>query len=55
MVILGFHLNHAFQSSFQTLGLNHSKYMPAIKLIGTVYSVVVPLGFIIIPISYLLG
>ncbi len=55
MVILGFHLNHAFQSSFQTLGLNHSKYMPAIKRIGTIYSIVVPLGFIIIPISYLIG
>jgi len=55
MIILGFHLNHAFQSSFQTLGLNHSKYMPGIKLIGTIYSIVVPLGFIIIPFSYLLG
>lgn len=55
MIILGFHLNHAFQSSFQTLGLNHSKYMPAIKRIGTLYSIIVPLGFIIIPISYLLG
>lgn len=55
MVILGFHLNHAFQSAFQTLGLNHSKYLPAIKFLGNVYSVVVPLGFLVIPLSYLFG
>ncbi len=54
MIFLGFHLNHAFQSAFQTLGLYHNKYTPAIKFIGNVYSVIVPLGFCIIPLSYLL-
>lgn len=54
IVLLGFHLNHAFQSAFQTLGLNHSKYTPAIKFIGTVYSVVIPLGFILIPLYFLI-
>jgi succinate dehydrogenase / fumarate reductase cytochrome b subunit len=54
MVFLGFHLNHAFQSSFQTLGLNHNKYTPVIKLLGLIYSIVVPLGFCIIPISYMI-
>lgn len=53
-IILGIHLNHAFQSAFQTLGLNHSKYTPAIKIIGTVYSIVVPLGFITIPVYYMI-
>ena len=53
MVFLGFHLNHAFQSAFQTLGLNHNKYTPVIKFIGHVYSVIVPLGFCIIPLSYI--
>ena len=46
---LGFHLNHAFQSAFQTLGLNHEKYTPAIKRIGLAYSILVPLGFALIP------
>jgi len=54
MVVVGFHLWHGFWSSFQTLGLAHSKYTPFIKGFGMVYSVGVPLGFAIIPIvSYL--
>lgn len=53
-VVLGIHLNHAFQSAFQSLGINHKKYTPAIKLIGQAYSVVVPLGYIIIPLYFIL-
>lgn len=53
MVFLAFHLNHAFQSAFQTLGLNHSKYTPFIKLVGTIYSILVPLGFALIPAYFL--
>ena len=53
-VVLGIHLNHAFQSAFQSLGLNHKKYTPAIKAVGKVYSVVVPLGYIIIPLYFIL-
>jgi succinate dehydrogenase / fumarate reductase cytochrome b subunit len=49
-LILAIHLHHAFQSAFQTLGLNHKKYTPAIKLIGLLYSILVPLGFALIPI-----
>lgn len=52
IIILGFHLNHAFQSAFQSLGLNHSKYTPVIKFLGALYSIVVPLGFAVIPIYY---
>ena len=49
-LILAFHLHHGFQSAFQTLGLNHDTYTPVIKGIGLIYSIVVPLGFSIIPI-----
>jgi len=49
-LILAFHLHHGFQSAFQTLGLNHDTYTPIIKGIGLIYSIVVPLGFSIIPI-----
>ena len=52
-VFLGIHLNHAFQSAFQTLGLNHKKYTPFIKGFGKVYSVVIPLGYMIIPLYYM--
>ncbi|HNS17117.1 MAG TPA: succinate dehydrogenase cytochrome b subunit [Bacteroidales bacterium] len=53
LILLGFHLNHAFQSAFQSLGLNHSKYTPVIRWIGTLYSIIVPLGFICIPLYFL--
>lgn len=52
-VVLGFHLQHAFQSAFQTLGWNHPKYTPLVKAFGNIYAVVVPLGFIIIPLYYM--
>lgn len=53
-VILGFHLYHAFQAAFQSLGLNVKKYTPAIEKIGLIYSIVVPAGFIIIPLYFLI-
>ncbi len=55
IIILGFHLNHAIQSAFQSLGLNHSKYTPFIKAVGTIYSIVIPLGFITIPVYFLIS
>ena len=53
LLIMGFHLNHAFQSAFQSLGLNHSKYTPYIKAFGDIYSIAVPAGFIFIPVYFL--
>lgn len=50
MVFIGFHLWHGFESAFQTLGLSHPKWTPFVKLVGRAYSVIVPLGFAIIPI-----
>lgn len=53
MIFLGFHLHHAFQSAFQTLGLNHTKYTPVIKVVSTIYAIVVPLGFACIPLFFI--
>lgn len=53
-VVLGFHLYHAFQSAFQSLGLNNKTYTPAIELVGVIYSVLIPLGFIFIPVYFLI-
>ena len=53
-IVLGFHLNQAFQAAWQTLGLNHPRYNTCIRRFGTFYAIVVPLGFIIIPIYFLL-
>ena len=49
-LFLGFHLLHGFQSAFQTLGINHKKYTPAIKTIGVVYTIIVVAGFTTIPL-----
>jgi succinate dehydrogenase / fumarate reductase cytochrome b subunit len=54
IILLGFHLNHAFHSAFQSLGLDHSKYTPFIKAVGDFYSIVVPLGFCLIPLYFLI-
>jgi len=50
MIFLGFHLSHGFASAFQTLGLNHKKYSPAIKAIGAAYSILVPALFASMPL-----
>jgi len=52
-ILLGFHLKHAFQSAFQSFGLNHDKYTPAIKIIGTVYAILVAAGFTVIALYFL--
>jgi succinate dehydrogenase / fumarate reductase, cytochrome b subunit len=51
--LLGFHLNHGFQSAFQTFGWNNKTYFPLIKLLGTLYAIVMALGFASIPIYFL--
>jgi len=53
-IVLAFHLNHAFQAAWQTLGVNHPRYNNCIRTFGTFYAIVVPFGFIIIPIYFLL-
>ena len=52
MIIIGFHLIQGFQSSFQTLGLGHKRFSKLIKFFGILYSIVVPVGFAIIPIYF---
>lgn len=48
------HLAHGFQSAFQTLGINHPKYTPLIKIIGLLFAFVIGVGFASFPISGLL-
>jgi len=49
-VALGFHLLHGLFSSARTLGLYHPKYVQAVKIFGWVYTAVITLGFMIIPL-----
>ncbi len=56
MAVVGLHLWHGFWSSFQTLGLGHRKYQPAVRFIGMAYSILIPLLFAVIPVvMYLRG
>jgi succinate dehydrogenase / fumarate reductase, cytochrome b subunit len=55
MLLLGFHLNHAIASAFQTLGINHPKYNPFIHGLSVAVSVIVALGFLSVPGGVLLG
>ncbi|QTA88242.1 succinate dehydrogenase cytochrome b subunit [Desulfonema magnum] len=50
MIIAAIHVSHGFWSAFQTLGANHPKYMPLIKSVGVVFSLLVGAGFGFIPI-----
>ncbi|MFZ2287499.1 MAG: succinate dehydrogenase cytochrome b subunit [Bacteroidales bacterium] len=49
-LLLGFHLYHALQSAFQTLGLANEFWTPVIKAISLIYSIVLPAGFFVIPL-----
>lgn len=55
MVSLSYHLMHGFQSAFQSLGLNHKKYTPAIQAIGFWYSIIIPIIFAAMPIAMYAG
>ena len=52
VLLLGFHLNHGFQSAFQTFGWNHKKYFPMVKVIGTIYAIIMTIGFASMPIYF---
>jgi succinate dehydrogenase / fumarate reductase cytochrome b subunit len=52
-IFIGFHLNHAFQSAFQSLGINHPKYTPTIKRLGLIYSVGITFGYASIPLYFI--
>ncbi|MEO6314423.1 MAG: succinate dehydrogenase cytochrome b subunit [Chitinophagaceae bacterium] len=54
-ISLAYHLLHGFQSSFRTLGVHNKRYIVLIKGLGIVFSIVVSLGFAMMPISIYMG
>ncbi|MSQ78549.1 MAG: succinate dehydrogenase cytochrome b subunit [Flavobacteriaceae bacterium] len=52
MLALSFHLLHGFQSAWQTLGVNHRKYVPIIKTVGWLYSTIIPALFAAMPLYF---
>ena len=53
MILVGFHLNHAIGSMFQTLGVSHPKYDTLIERGSAVLSVILVIGFLSVPIGVL--
>jgi len=52
MVLLGTHLNHGFQSAFQTIGWNNKKYAQSLKVAGTAFALLIMVGFASFPIIF---
>ena len=50
-VLLGLHLAHGFQSAFQSMGFNN-KYTKTVKALGKIYSIAIPLGFILVAVYH---
>jgi succinate dehydrogenase / fumarate reductase cytochrome b subunit len=55
MAFLAFHLSHGFQSLFQSLGLNHPRWMALLQGASLVVAVVVFVGNTTMPLAVLFG
>jgi succinate dehydrogenase cytochrome b subunit len=55
MILLGFHLSHGVASMIHTLGMNHPRYNPSWRHVGTVFAVLIVAGFIAVPLAILSG
>ncbi|MCL1666868.1 succinate dehydrogenase cytochrome b subunit [Elizabethkingia ursingii] len=50
MIALCYHLIHGIYSAVRTLGLFHPKYVKWIKIAGIAYSVIISVGFALMPV-----
>ena len=55
MLALFGHLYHGAWSMSQSVGLNHPKYNRLVRILATIITIVVVVGFISIPVAVLLG
>jgi succinate dehydrogenase / fumarate reductase cytochrome b subunit len=54
-VVLGLHLDHGFQSAFQTMGLNNQAKRRALIVISRVFSLIIAVGFSVIALFFMLN
>ncbi|MFZ5572726.1 MAG: succinate dehydrogenase cytochrome b subunit [Thermodesulfobacteriota bacterium] len=50
MVTAALHVSHGLWSAFQTMGVNHPKYTPVIRLTSVLFSLAVGVGFGFLPV-----
>jgi succinate dehydrogenase / fumarate reductase, cytochrome b subunit len=55
MVLLSMHLYHGLWSMFQSVGLSHPGYTPAVKHAAAVFAILIGAGNISIPLTVLMG
>jgi len=55
MVLLCMHLYHGLWSMFQSVGLNHPRYTPALKRIAAVFALFIGAGNVSIPVAAMAG
>ena len=49
-LLASWHVYHGFQGAFRSVGVNHNKYTPILRTIGTLLSIAFAIGFASIPI-----
>ncbi len=54
-ISLGYHLAHGFQSAFRTIGVHNKRYNAIFTTLGYGFSVIVPLAFALMPLSFHFG
>jgi succinate dehydrogenase / fumarate reductase cytochrome b subunit len=54
-ISLAWHLLHGFQSAFRTIGVTNKKYLALLNGTGIGFSIIVPLAFALMPVSFYLG
>ena len=52
MLFVALHVQHGFWSAFQSFGFNHPRYNHLLEIGSTIYALVIFIGFIAIPLSY---
>lgn len=55
LVAIWFHLTHGFWSAMQTIGLNGKIWFNRWKVIGTIYSTILMLGFLVVVLAFAFG
>jgi succinate dehydrogenase / fumarate reductase cytochrome b subunit len=55
LILLGMHLRHGIWSATQTLGQSNRRREKTVSLFALVFSVVLTLGFLLVPLSVLFG
>lgn len=54
-ISLAWHLLHGFQSAFRTIGVSNKRYLLLLNTAGIGFSIIVPLIFAMMPVSFYLG